>query len=575
MAEQDNQNGTPGSSGGAAASSGAEDASAPEDEERTVAPEQNAFLKPGQVVNGQFEIIRALGRGGMGIVYEARDRFLGERVALKTILPEHLSKPRAVKRFIEEINVARSLQHPSIVPVYDVARDGQILFFTMEFLKGVSLRTLLQERGHFDLEETVRILGELADALIYAHEFLVHRDLSPDNVMVLPDGSIKLLDFGLARMQARGTMTATGAALGKAYYMAPEQAKDAAHVDARADIFSLGVMVFEMLSGELPVGFQRLSDVKPGLPPACDALIGRCLAPVDRRIASAAEFKAALEQCLESGAPSENLELVQDKAQAVPEPIRPAFGREPVLRAGPASPPVSLGQTAAEGLRSFADEMRKSTAPLSEEKPPQADIAEPKQRKKRKSWLVRLVLAGAVIGLLGGLAYPLIRGTAMGLQLRSMMQSVTPFFDSVWVSITPRRFSWGTAGIITDAETGLEWCVGAEMDWNTALKWTQGLSLGGGGWGLPTLAELQRLRQAGTGLDPAFGSDTDRVWSCESDEKGSWYFDCDTNRTGQAPLAQEHSYGSSRYSRYSRYSGDREYRALAVRLPKARQSSPS
>ena len=329
-------------------------------ESRTQAPrpETQGLLKPGDILKGQFEIIRTLGRGGMGVVYEARDRFLDERIALKTILPAHLSNKRAVRRFIEEINVARALNHANIIPVYDVAQDGGNLFFTMEFLEGDSLRRILQKRGCFDLEDTVRIVSQLADALIYAHEYIVHHDLSSDNVMVAEDGTVRLLDFGLARMKTRGTMTAAGATLGKAYYMAPEQAKDASKVDARADIFSLGVMVFEMLIGELPSGLQRLSGLCPELPPACDALLERCLAPVEKRFASAAEFKAALEKCL--AAPAHELELAPDGRGEETEPASAHALRKTrqkpftlITRIEAASPEW---QAAAEGLQGFLHE---------------------------------------------------------------------------------------------------------------------------------------------------------------------------------------------------------------------------
>ena len=282
------------------------------------APDTAPLLRAGQVIGGQFEVVRVLGRGGMGVVYESTNRLTSERVALKTILPFHLANPKAVQRFIEEIHAARRLRHPSIVAVFDVGQQAEnpsaSLFFTMEFLEGLSLRRLIQKRKQLGLEETVTILAPLCDALEYAHQFMVHRDLSPDNVMVLEDGAVKLLDFGLARMADRATMTATGAALGKAHYMSPEQRKSAAHVDQRTDIYALGVMLYEMLTGKLPHGFDRLADLRPDLPPEVDQLVGHCLASVEKRIDSAAAFRAALGKCLEA-----------HRAPRAPAPARPAF----------------------------------------------------------------------------------------------------------------------------------------------------------------------------------------------------------------------------------------------------------
>ena len=258
----------------------------------------HGLMSSGDVVAGQFEVIRPLGRGGMGVVYEAKDRVTGERLALKTLLPAYARNRKAVDRFLAEVKASRSLKHENIVAVYDVGRDGDRIFFTMEFLEGKSLRRVMEKTERFTLEEAAGVLLPLCDALAYAHETMVHRDLSPENVMVLEDGTVKLLDFGLARAADRTRMTATGAVLGKAHYISPEQLKNAAGVDQRSDIYSLGVMVFEMLSGQPPVGYQTLGELRPDLPESCDALVAQCLAPVDKRVKSAREFRKRFERCL-------------------------------------------------------------------------------------------------------------------------------------------------------------------------------------------------------------------------------------------------------------------------------------
>ena len=187
---------------------------------------RTTLLQPGEVVATHFEIVRVLGRGGMGVVYEVKSLLTGDRLAMKTILPVHLSNERAVQRFLEEIRTMRRLSHPNIAAVFDVGEDingsGTALFFTMEFLEGVSLRDIMKKRGPMKLEQVVRVLDHLCEALEFAHKYMVHRDLSPENVMILKDGTIKMLDFGLARMADRKTMTAANTALGKAHYMSPE-----------------------------------------------------------------------------------------------------------------------------------------------------------------------------------------------------------------------------------------------------------------------------------------------------------------------------------------------------------------
>jgi serine/threonine protein kinase len=262
-------------------------------------PETDAEFPAGSLFAGRFEVVRTLGRGGMGIVYEVRDHLMGnQRLALKTILPAHVNNPRAMERFRREVRIARELRHPNIVVVRDVGQEGSLLFFTMDYLEGTTLRALLRQRGRFPLEQAVALMRQVCAALEHAHQVMVHRDLSPENIMVLSNGTVKLLDFGLARTEDTPTMTASGIALGKAFYISPEQRLDAAHVDARTDIYALGVMFFELLTGQAPLGYQRATELVPGLPLECDEVIGGALAPVGGRFRNVGEFRQALERCL-------------------------------------------------------------------------------------------------------------------------------------------------------------------------------------------------------------------------------------------------------------------------------------
>ena len=250
---------------------------------------------PNEVIEGQFEVVRRIGKGGMGVVHEVVDRITGKRRALKVILPSVLTKPGTADRFIREVTICQDLRDPGIVAVHHVGKHLGLPFFTMEYVDGKSVRQLLAERGALPLQEAVSILGSLCDALDYAHQFTVHRDVSPENVMVLPNGATKLLDFGLAKAVDGETWTVTRAVMGKYIYMSPEQLRDAKNVDRRADIYSLGIMFFEMVIGEIPTPCWRPTDVVAGLPAQCDEVVAKALAAVGRRFETAGAFKQALE----------------------------------------------------------------------------------------------------------------------------------------------------------------------------------------------------------------------------------------------------------------------------------------
>lgn len=282
------------------------------------APDTVAEFSPGEVIADQFDVKRVIGRGGMGLVYEVGDRITQQRLALKTILPSVLANEKAVKRFVQEVNTARRLRHPNIVAVYDVGQAGPLLYYTMEYLEGQSLRDILNQRGKLAFRDAVALMHPLCLALEHAHQFTVHRDISPENVMVLRSGKVRLLDFGIAKALDPGTLTATETSMGKAYYMAPEQRKDAAHVDARADIYSLGVMLFEMLTGEMPMGINRVTALCPDLPTECDELIAKALAPLDQRYKTTGEFRKALEQCYKAHDRAKHAGAEKETEQPIP-----------------------------------------------------------------------------------------------------------------------------------------------------------------------------------------------------------------------------------------------------------------
>ncbi len=250
----------------------------------------------GKIIAERYEIQQKLGRGGMGSVFLVYDQKTGRRMALKMLHEKYAGSKHAIARFIREVTTARSLNHPGIVKIYDACKVGNVLFYTMEYVEGKTLRQWLQERHRLEFKSVVRVLCLVADALSHAHQITIHRDLSPENIMVIRNGAVRLLDFGLAKLddQFKG-LTVVGTNLGKLRYTAPEQQMDPANVDYRADLYSLGVMFFELLAGRAPHPGQKLSQLCPGLPPGVDAFAEKAMAPLpENRFQSATEFRDAL-----------------------------------------------------------------------------------------------------------------------------------------------------------------------------------------------------------------------------------------------------------------------------------------
>jgi tRNA A-37 threonylcarbamoyl transferase component Bud32 len=219
-------------------------------------PPEDIALKPGQAFHG-LEIVDLLGRGGMGVVYKARQPALDRLVALK-ILPRKLAAdPDFQNRFIREAKALGALSHPNIVAVHDFGAEGDLFFFVMEFIDGVNLRHLIRER-RMPSEQALKIVPQLCDALEYAHaEGVVHRDIKPENILLDKKGRVKIADFGLAKLMgtdSRVMLTQTNMVMGTPHYMAPEQVENPKSVDHRADLYSMGVVLYEMLTGELPIG---------------------------------------------------------------------------------------------------------------------------------------------------------------------------------------------------------------------------------------------------------------------------------------------------------------------------------
>jgi tetratricopeptide (TPR) repeat protein len=210
-------------------------------------------LRPGTRLGNRYEILSLLGEGGMGAVYKAHDLELGRVVALKVIRPEMAAHPRIIERFKREILLASRITHKNVLRIHDLGEAGDLKFISMNYVEGSSLRSLLDREGSLPLEKTLGLLRQIAGALEAAHEAgVVHRDLKPQNILLDAEGNAYIADFGISRsLEHGGTMTEDGALLGTVAYMSPEQARGETP-DHRSDIFSLGLILYEMLTGFLP-----------------------------------------------------------------------------------------------------------------------------------------------------------------------------------------------------------------------------------------------------------------------------------------------------------------------------------
>ena len=264
---------------------------------------------------GRYEVLGELGQGAMGVVYKARDPLIDRVVAIKTI---NLSlamdeKDEYEGRFYQEARAAGRLNHPNIVTIYDVGKSGDVAYIAMELLEGRELRDIMNEGPLLPIDQVLNIVAQVAQGLAYAHEHeIVHRDVKPSNIMVIRDGHVKITDFGIARMESSSVRTQTGMVLGSPKYMSPEQVMGKT-IDPRSDIFSLGVMLYEMLTGQAPfdgenvnaIMYQTLNAVtpppntiNPDVPEMVNFIVAKALAKgVEDRYQNAKDFAADLRTC--------------------------------------------------------------------------------------------------------------------------------------------------------------------------------------------------------------------------------------------------------------------------------------
>lgn len=255
----------------------------------------------------QLQILEYVGGGGMGRVFKARQAALDRMVALKVLPPELSRDPAFAERFVREGRALARLQHPNIVTIYDFGQTEKFCYLIMEYVDGVNLRQAM--RSGLPPREALAIVPKICEALQYAHDQgVLHRDIKPENILLDTRGQIKIADFGVAKLGGeiqQVTLTVSGSALGTPHYMAPEQIEHPQEVDHRADIYSLGVVFYEMLTGGLPIGRFPAPSEKSGTDPRLDQVVFRTLEKErERRYQSAGEVKSQVEFVTSHGLPA-------------------------------------------------------------------------------------------------------------------------------------------------------------------------------------------------------------------------------------------------------------------------------
>jgi eukaryotic-like serine/threonine-protein kinase len=347
-----------------------------------------------QVLLDRYEVGRLLGAGGMAEVYEGRDRLLARRVAIKVLQSQYARDQGFLLRFKREAQAAASLSHPNVVAVYDTGSEDGTHFIVMEFVDGRTLKDVIRQEGPLYPDRVAEICADVCSALVAAHaRGLIHRDIKPGNVMLTPDGKVKVMDFGIARATTSETITQTAAVIGTAQYISPEQAQGQA-VDFRSDLYSLGCCLYEMLTGTVPftgaspvaIAYRHVREdptpprmLNPDVPAPLEAICLKAMAKLpDNRYQTAAEFRDDLER-FRNGEPVLATPLLDQAAttQALP---------------GRATPE----QTAMLGGTAVADRSSRY-----------AGYAEPaEERRMSFGWVVLSILA---LLLVGAIAYFITR----------------------------------------------------------------------------------------------------------------------------------------------------------------------
>ena len=249
------------------------------------------FMSVAAALEGRYQILKELGRGGMGIVFQAYDKQLNEQVAIKILSPMLSNNSEALERMKREVSAARRITHPNVIRIHDISEAGGLNFVSMEYFNGISLKDHIKKTGSLSLMQAFNIASQICEGLEAAHrQGVIHRDLKSQNIIINSAGQIKIIDFGLAHTAHLEGMTVSGLIMGTPEYMAPEQVAGK-KVDERADLYSLGIILYEIFTGKVPfhgdsaiaIGFKQMKEDPP--PPR--SLNGQLPEPVERVILKA------------------------------------------------------------------------------------------------------------------------------------------------------------------------------------------------------------------------------------------------------------------------------------------------
>ena len=319
----------------------------------------------GKMLDNRYEILERIGTGGMAVVYKAKCHRLNRLVALKILKSDLAQDEDFRRRFNAESQAVAQLSHPNIVSVYDVSRGGDTEYIVMELIDGITLKQYMEKRGQLNWRESLHFITQIMRGLSHAHSRgIVHRDIKPQNVMVLRDGSVKVADFGIACLE-NSAQTLTQEALGSVHYISPEQARGE-RTDARSDIYSSGVVMYEMLTGRLPfegdsavsVAIQHLSSVplaprelNAEIPQQLELICMKAMTPdLSRRYASADAMIADLEDFRKN--PNINLDftMMDLRPEEPAEPTQPIRTYDRTLHPTPKNRGAGAGPGALPGL---------------------------------------------------------------------------------------------------------------------------------------------------------------------------------------------------------------------------------
>ena len=482
------------------------------------------MFSEGDIIGERYEIQSLIGAGGMGAVYLVKDKRLNNhQKALKMILGKLLESEKAKQRFCNEILISQMLNHGNILRVYDYGEHGFLMYYTMEYIEGKDLREWMKEKKDKEenakWEEIACIAMQILDGLEAAHEQTVHRDIKPENILLTKKGNgwlVKICDFGLAQVRLEDTKLSLSVGIMGTYdYMAPEQRRDSRKVDKRADLYSVGAIVYEALTGKAPSGFLKLpSKIREDIGKEIDDILVKALeeAP-EERYQSAQEMKEAIEAEIkqkERGSVLSRQEEERRQRNSQAELIRyneARTKREDEAKAKKEEPKESSKDLALEKTK---------PVPLQEEK------------KGKKKILKKACLVIALIGLLVGLGflcddiYQEPRASNVEAIIKEQRQAAKKTYQVL------------SSGIIQDAKTGLQWLVGPDKNtsWYEAKDWVENIDTSqyGSGWRMPTRKELPTIYEPGKGncnIDPVFVSPRDYlyVWSEKTySSLSAWYF---------------------------------------------------